>query len=57
MQNRFPKSLLPQHYTEPGCAGRTSANPSVIRSGFIFNNGEIIQLRHILGLNLCRADL
>jgi len=57
MQNPFPKSLLPQHYTEPDCVGGAGANPSVISSGVTLNNGKINQLRYILGLNLCRADL
>jgi hypothetical protein len=57
MPNRFPKSILPQHYTEPSRVGSTGANLSVIQHGVTFNNGEIVQLRDILGLNLCRVDL
>jgi hypothetical protein len=57
MQTRFPKSLLPQHYTESDRVGSTGANLSVIRCGVTFNNGEIVQLRYILSLNLCRVDV
>jgi hypothetical protein len=57
MPNRFPKSFLPQRYTEPGCVGTTGANLSVTRRSITFNNGEIIKLRYVLRLNLCRVDL